>query len=75
MINIAVEWTGTIFNILGAILIARKNIMGYYFFIIAAILLLYISFINSLYGLVCLWVVYFGINIYALYYWRRKKKK
>ncbi len=67
------EWVATGLGILGAILNASKRIEGFYIWIIANILWIYIGIITKLYGMAFLFFVYLLIAIYGIITWKRKE--
>ncbi len=64
-----IGWTGTVFGILGAMLVASNsgvNDIGYIFFTIGSMSSLIDSFQQGNKSAVTLWLVFFIINIFGL---------
>jgi len=69
------EWIATGLGILGAIINATKRIEGFYIWIIANTLWIYIGFKTKLYGMAILFFVYLLIVIYGIITWKKKERK
>jgi len=70
-----VEWIAVPLSLLGNFLVARKRVEGFVIWIISNILWVYVGITSKLWGLTFLFVMYSLINLYAIYFWRRKHKK
>lgn len=75
MFIIGLEWLACSLCILGGILIARKNITGFWVTILSDVLLVWYGFLTVQYGLVALAIAYGIINIYGIWYWNNMSSK
>lgn len=57
-------------GLLGHLFIARKNHIGYWFWIIGNLLTIYVSWSKELYILVGLFVIYTVISLVAIHQWK-----
>lgn len=69
-----IEWLAVPLSLLGNYLVARKKVEGFVIWIIANLLWVYIGIVSKLWGMTTLFIAYSLINVYAVYYWRKKKK-
>lgn len=60
------------FALLGSLLNARAMLCGFYFWIIADILAIYLFYQKELYGMTALYGIYIAICIYGIVYWKKK---
>lgn len=72
MIELGLEWAGTIVAIIGAILNAMAIRGGFSFWLVSnACLMTFAAMIDS-WGIFTLFAVYSGISAYGLWDWKRK---
>ncbi|MEK6855800.1 MAG: hypothetical protein AABX66_01435 [Nanoarchaeota archaeon] len=64
-----VEWSATVLSIFAAIVNAVKYVEGFYVFAVADVLWMMFAIKHKHWGLLCLNIVYFFINIYAAWFW------
>ena len=65
------DWIATVLSLIGAFLVARKRVEGFVVWMPAAILWILIGIQKQTYGLAILNIVYFLMDIYAIYNWKR----
>lgn len=68
-------WIGNLGFLLGAIWLARKNVLGFYFQIIANILYIIQSILLNNNSLFWLSIILCVINGYGIYTWKHLKKE
>ena len=56
------EWIATSLSLIGVLLISRKRVEGFYFWLVANALWAYIGVISKLWGMAVLFIVYFGTS-------------
>lgn len=71
MLSLFIQTVILLTGILGAILVARKNMLGFWSWMISNVLLFVISAQQGLWGMAALYVFYFGTCVYSLWYWRK----
>jgi len=71
---VVIGWIATALSLIGAVLNARKNIYGYWLWIVANAVWLVISVIRKDWAQVVLWVSYIIITSYGIYCWSRNKE-
>jgi len=69
-----ISWMLTIVSVAGAILNARKSIIGFYIWIISNVGWSILDFSVGLPAQGCLFTVYTIITGYGIYQWRKKEK-
>ncbi len=69
---ILIEWLATILSVIGVIFIARKNIIGFYIWIVSNFLWIYFGIVKESYGIITLFTIYLGTSIYGIYKWKKK---
>ena len=69
-----VSWILTIVSVAGAILNARKSIIGFYIWIVSNIAWSILDFSVGLPAQGYLFIVYTIITSYGIYQWRKKKE-
>ncbi len=67
----AIQWLIAATGLLGHVFVARKNHIGYWFWIIGNLLTIYVSWNKDLFILVGLFVIYTVISIVAIYRWKK----
>ena len=67
-------WIGNIAFIIGAFLVAKKRVSGFYFNLLGAIFYIIIGFKLPLYSLVGIELILGSLNIYGIYNWKGEKK-
>jgi hypothetical protein len=65
-------WVATIGAITGAILNARKNVVGFYIWNVANSLMIICAIRDGNHYLTALFGVYLGISLYGTFNWRKK---
>lgn len=66
------SWIAATLSFLGIYLNARKNIWCWGAWMVSNILWLIYLVPKGEWALVCLWVMYFGMNVYGFLQWRKK---
>ena len=72
MIELGLEWAGTLLAIVGAILNAKVIRGGFSVWIVANACLIAFAALTENWGIFTLFVVYTGISIFGLQDWKRK---
>ncbi|HCC07978.1 MAG TPA: hypothetical protein DEP72_07490 [Clostridiales bacterium] len=70
-----ISWSGTILSILGQVLINRKQVSAYYYWIIGCLLWGIIGIVTKNYALLTMYVIYLGLDVEGLYHWKKLAKK
>jgi len=68
-----IQWVVIPISLLGNFLVARKNVAGFFVWIFSNCMWIYVGVFTGLWGMVTLFFIYSMINIYAIYFWVRKK--
>lgn len=68
-INI-IGWIGNFFFVLGAILLAKKKIIGFYSNVIANLFYIYFGFLITKNSLISLSIFLILVNIWGIYNWK-----
>jgi len=69
LVHHIIEWVATILSIAGALLIAYKQVNGYYVWVVANILWIFFALKHKHYGLLVLSISYMVINVVGLTRW------
>ncbi|HBY21156.1 MAG: hypothetical protein A2Y24_02560 [Clostridiales bacterium GWE2_32_10] len=67
-----ISWSGTILSILGQVLINRKMISAYYFWIVGCIVWGVVGILTNNYALLAMYVVYLILDIEGIMHWRKE---
>ncbi len=67
-----IGWIGNIGFLLGAILIARKKIAGFYYCGVANMLYIAVGLLLHLHSITVLSIALIFANVYGIYNWRKK---
>ncbi|MCF7910411.1 nicotinamide mononucleotide transporter [Candidatus Pacearchaeota archaeon] len=67
-----IEWLATFLSLFGYIFIAIKRLEGFYIWIVANLIWVYIGVISQLWGMTTLFSAYTLISLYAIVFWKKK---
>jgi len=68
-----VTWIISGISIIGAILNSKKDIRGFYFWIVANVAWVIIDFMKGIPAQSILFIIYTGITIFGIYQWKKEK--
>ena len=69
---IIIEWVATILSLVGAVLNIRKDVRGFYLWLVANGLWMWFALDKSAVGMALTFGVYFLISGYGIWQWGRK---
>lgn len=72
---LALEIVASILSLIGYLFVAKKRVEGFYIWIVANILLLYVVKQKELHAIAALYVAYSLLTIYSIQQWRHNDKK
>lgn len=70
-----IGWIGTIFYIIGILLIARKNIKGWYFALVGNLIYIGIGILIPMTSIIAINIIATGTSIYGIIKWKEDEKK
>lgn len=62
-------------GIVGQILVAHRNLKGFYWWITCNIALLFVSVLNHMYGMAALYIFYTFMSFYSIWKWKKLDNK
>lgn len=70
-----IGWIGNLFFVLGAILLAKKKILGFYSNALANLIYIYFAILIAKDSLIFLSIFLILVNAWGIYNWRKTKKQ